>query len=121
MRTDRPTASRRPARALARGVARAGAVVGLVLAVLLSTLAAAPALADPPMRFRDLPPDQRRQVVRERFESLPPGEQDRIRERIRYERNQGGGQLSPEQRRQLRQDIMQHGREVYGPRPAHRR
>jgi hypothetical protein len=120
MRPDRPTASRRPVRAIARRVARAGAAVCVAVVATLATLAAGPAFADPPMRFRDLPPDQRRQVVRERFESLPAGEQDRIRERIRYERSQGGGQLSPEQRRQLRQDIMQHGREVYGPRPHHR-
>lgn len=83
-------------------------------AALTLGLAAAGASADPPMRFRDMPPEQRRQIVRERWEGLPPQEQQRIRERIRYEREQSGGPLSPEQRRQLRRDVMEHGRDVYG-------
>jgi hypothetical protein len=67
-------------------------------------------------RFRDMPPEQRRQVLRDRFEALPADEQARIRERIRYEREMNGGPLTPEQRRQLRRDVLEHGREVYGPR-----
>jgi len=63
-----------------------------------------------------MPPEERRQVLRERFESLPPEQQARIRERIRYEREMNGGPLTPEQRRQLRRDVMEHGRDVYGPR-----
>lgn len=90
-----------------------------LLAALALGMASAAAAADPPMRFRDMPPEQRRQIVRERWEGLPPAEQQRIRERIRYEREQSGGSLSREQRQQLRRDVMEHGRDVYGgPHPS---
>ena len=64
-------------------------------------------------RWRDLPPEERRQIFRERFERLPPEEQARIRERFR-EAREGDRPLSQEERRQLRRDIFEHGRDLYG-------
>lgn len=70
--------------------------------------------ADRP-RFRDLPPEQRREIARERFQSLPPEEQAQIRQRFREAREQAGGRpLTPEERQQLRRDIREHGRDLYG-------
>ena len=41
-----------------------------------------------------------------------------FRERIREEREARGRALSPEERREIRRDIIQHGRDVYGDRPG---
>ena len=71
---------------------------------------------EPQPRLRDLPPEERRQIMRERMQSLPAAEQDRIRQQRREAREANGGQpLSPEQRQQLRRDIRDHGRDVYKP------
>ena len=41
-----------------------------------------------------------------------------FRERIREEREARGRALSPDERREIRRDIIQHGRDVYGDRPG---
>ena len=104
----------------ARRGARVGAtMLAVVAAVITSVGAVSSTLAQDGPRLRDLPPDQRRQVIRERFQSLPPEEQDRLRARRREMLDsQGGRPLSPEQRQQLRRDIRDHGRDVYGQRPG---
>lgn len=82
----------------------------ILIAVLLAPLGAAlPSFAQP-YPGKGYPPDKGRMMV-------PPGKQGDM-ERMRDGPGQGyerpvHDRLSPEERRQLRRDIDQHGRELY--------
>jgi hypothetical protein len=74
------------------------------LGTALAVLAAAPADA----QDRD-----RRQPSREQARPMPPPGKQFERAERRDDREKGGDRLSPEERRKLREDINQHGREIY--------
>jgi hypothetical protein len=83
----------------------------ILIAVLLVPLCAGGMAAAQPFPGKGIPPDKGRIVP----EPAKQADMDRAREvpgpaRPVHER------LSPEERRQLRRDIDQHGREVYGGR-----
>jgi hypothetical protein len=80
------------------------------------TLTTAPAEAQqrdrrgpPPENARPMPPPGR------------PSQLDRREERERPPADRGQDRLSPEERRKLREDINQHGREIYRDREQGRR
>ncbi len=59
--------------------------------------------------------------ARERSPLVRVADDGQLRERMRAEREARGRSLSPEERRDIRRDITQHGREVYGDRPGGQR
>jgi len=62
--------------------------------------------------------DGARQLQRERAEAMEQRRQQMMRER--GEMRRGMHELSPEERQQLRRDIRDHGRDVYGDRDRRR-
>lgn len=76
--------------------------------------ASLPAQAQPAGR------DQQPRVRQERQQQLPPGAADQRRDERGVGEPLPAGRLTPEERRQLRSDIREHGREVYRDRARRR-
>ena len=93
----------------ANSVLTRAAVVAIAIALSANAL---------PVRAQPYGADER-QAERERYQPLPPQGDAQVRERMRERRGEGGArELSPDQRRELRRDIFEHGREVYRERPG---
>lgn len=92
-------------------------LAGMGSVALLSTLMFATAPAEAQQRLRRQPPPEHARPM------PPPGKQvyDRRDQRGHFERERGPDRMSLEERRKLREDIGQHGREIYRDRRGGRR